>query len=96
MVSSFSNCDDRLRWLATVRARVGVPWDCPLPYVTGGVAIGSLEVSGGDVVSPLTGAGTLTRACWAAGGGIEAKIADRWTAKLEYLYVDLGSGEGLP
>ena len=92
--SSFGNCDSKLRWLATARARVGVAWDRLLPYVTGGVAIGSLDVSEGDLVSTLTGSGTVTRTGWTAGGGIEAKIDDRWTAKLEYLYVDLGSGDG--
>jgi len=29
---------------------------------------------------------------WAAGGGIEAKITRTISAKLEYLYVDLGNG----
>ena len=27
---------------------------------------------------------------WTAGGGIEAKLAGNWSAKVEYLYVDLG------
>lgn len=28
---------------------------------------------------------------WVAGGGIEAALCGRWTGKLEYLYMDLGS-----
>jgi outer membrane immunogenic protein len=28
---------------------------------------------------------------WTIGGGVEAKLWGAWSAKLEYLYVDLGS-----
>ena len=88
-----ANCDSKLRWLGTARARIGVTWDRLLPYVTGGLAVGSLKVSEGDPqLSILTGSGTITRVGWTAGGGIEAKINDRWSSKLEYLYVDLGRG----
>jgi outer membrane immunogenic protein len=30
---------------------------------------------------------------WTIGGGIEAQIAGPWSAKVEYLYVDLGDGD---
>jgi outer membrane immunogenic protein len=90
--SSLGNCDTKLRWLGTARARVGVGWDRLLPYVTGGVAVGSLRSSEGDLQSLLTGSGSVTRAGWTAGAGIEARIDNRWSTKLEYLYVDLGSG----
>src|SRR5262249_28656785 len=29
---------------------------------------------------------------WTAGGGVEWAFADNWTAKVEYLYVNLGNG----
>ena len=93
-LSSFGDCSSKLRWLGTARARVGVAWDRLLPYVTGGLAVGSLDVSEGDQVSLLSGSGTVTRAGWTAGAGIEARIDNRWSAKLEYLYVDLGSSDG--
>jgi outer membrane immunogenic protein len=32
-----------------------------------------------------------TRTGWVAGGGLEAALTGNWTAKIEYLYVDLGS-----
>jgi outer membrane immunogenic protein len=32
-----------------------------------------------------------TKTGWTVGGGIEAAIAGPWTAKVEYLYVDLGN-----
>ncbi len=34
---------------------------------------------------------TKTKAGWTAGAGVEYAFAGPWTAKLEYLYVDLGS-----
>lgn len=33
-----------------------------------------------------------TQAGWTGGGGIEWAFADNWTAKVEYLYVNLGNG----
>jgi outer membrane immunogenic protein len=91
--ATFANCEAKLSWLGTGRARIGYAWDRLLPYVTGGVAVGSLQSSEGNG-SPPSGSGTVTRVGWTVGGGIEAKINDRWSAKFEYLYVDLGSGEG--
>lgn len=34
---------------------------------------------------------TRTKAGWTAGAGIEGALANNWTVKLEYLYVDLGN-----
>jgi len=90
-----ANCDTKLTWLGTARARVGMMWDRLLPYVTGGLAVGSLKSTEGSPAAPaIFGSGTATRAGWTAGAGIEAKIDERWSAKFEYLYVDLGSGKG--
>jgi outer membrane immunogenic protein len=33
---------------------------------------------------------------WTAGGGIETMFSPRLSAKLEYLYVDLGRGDVIP
>jgi outer membrane immunogenic protein len=35
---------------------------------------------------------THTQSGWTAGGGIEWAFTDNWTAKVEYLYVNLGNG----
>jgi outer membrane immunogenic protein len=79
-------CETRNSWLGTVRGRVGVAWDRVMPYVTGGLAVG-------DVRANPVGFGGVseTKAGWTIGGGIEAAIAGNITAKVEYLYVDLGS-----
>ena len=38
------------------------------------------------------GRSDTTKTGWTLGGGVEAAIAGPWTAKVEYLYVDLGNG----
>ena len=80
------SCQTRNNWLGTVRGRVGYAWDRFMPYFTGGVAFG-------DVEARRTGfAGVSdTNVGWTVGAGLEGVIAGNWTAKLEYLYVDLGS-----
>ncbi len=68
-----------------MRGRVGYAFDRFLPYFTGGLAFG-------DVEARRTGfAGSKdTNAGWTVGVGIEGVIAGNWTAKVEYLYADLG------
>lgn len=78
-------CQTQQSWLGTTRARVGYAFDRWLPYVTGGVAYGNIQA-----VQP-TGTTTTTNAGWTAGGGLEYGIDRNWSAKLEYLHVDLGT-----
>jgi outer membrane immunogenic protein len=91
---SLINCETKLNWLGTARARIGVAVDRLLPYLTAGAAFGSLKSSEGAPPFGLFGSGTSTRVGWTAGVGVEARLDDRWSAKLEYLYVDLGNREG--
>ncbi|MGZ9141851.1 MAG: outer membrane protein, partial [Candidatus Binatia bacterium] len=82
-------CGTRLDALGTLRGRLGYamgPSGSILPYVTGGLAVGNLQ--GWDNLTPSEG--SRFRAGWTVGAGIEARIAPQWTAKLEYLHVDLG------
>jgi len=79
-------CTTGDNWLSTVRGRLGYAADRFMPYITGGAAFGDIKASGPG----LTGTDT-TNAGWTVGGGIEFAIAGHWTAKAEYLYVDLGS-----
>jgi outer membrane immunogenic protein len=88
---SFNNafcagCETKSEWLATVRGRLGYSLDRVMPYITGGLAVGDIHAN-----VPGFGGMSDTRAGWTIGGGIEAAIVDRWTAKVEYLYTDLGS-----
>jgi outer membrane immunogenic protein len=89
-VCAGQSCSTRNDWLGTVRGRVGYAVDRFLPYVTGGAAFGDIKTS----VAGL-GDATTTRAGWTVGGGLEANIAGPWSAKVEYLYVDLGRGDSV-
>jgi outer membrane immunogenic protein len=85
--SGFS-CENRNNWLSTVRGRFGFAFDRFLPYVTGGAAFGDIKTSVARI-----GDTNATKTGWTVGGGLEAAIAGPWTAKVEYLHVDLGSGD---
>jgi outer membrane immunogenic protein len=81
-----------------------------LPYLTGGLAYGQVSttdtVSGANNVGAQgTNGGSLvavsgalsnstTKVGWTIGGGIEGVLGGNWTAKIEYLYVDLGTVSG--
>jgi len=80
-----AGCKTSNNWLATVRGRIGYAFDRFLPYITGGLAIGDIKAS-----QPGFAGAKDTNAGWTAGGGFEFVIAGNWTAKAEYLYVDLG------
>ena len=45
--------------------------------------------AGGGALASI-GSTSTTRAGWTAGVGVEGKITQNWSAKLEYLYMDLG------
>jgi outer membrane immunogenic protein len=79
-------CKTSDTWLSTVRGRLGYAADRFLPYITGGAAFGDIRAS-----MPGFAAASTDNAGWTLGGGLEAALARNWTAKVEYLYVDLGS-----
>ena len=60
-----------------------------LIYATGGLAVG--KVHAWDLFTPASG--SQFRAGYTVRAGIETAFAQNWTAKLEYLYVDLGSAQ---
>jgi outer membrane immunogenic protein len=78
-------CKTSNTWLSTVRGRLGYAADRFMPYVTGGAAFGNIRATVGGLQTGTTNTG------WTLGGGLEAALAANWTAKVEYLYVDLGN-----
>ena len=66
-----------------------------LLYGTAGVAYGQVKDSATITAPAASVNGTFkdVRAGWTAGAGVEGTIGGGWTAKLEYLYVDLGKTE---
>jgi outer membrane immunogenic protein len=72
-------------WFGTLRARIGYAINNVMLYGTGGLAYGELkgEFFGLEEDKTLVG--------WTAGAGIEYGFTQNWSAKLEYLYMDLAS-----
>lgn len=94
-----------LRWLGTLRGRLGIVVDQSLlVYGTGGLAYGKVDGSTtitetlgySDTPAPFGTGGSFsgTRTGWTAGGGFEYMFAPNWSVKAEYLYYDLGQVTG--
>jgi len=84
----------RIDYLGTVRARLGVAFDRALIYATGGLAYGDVRNSAtfynGAGVATYTGSSNKTRAGYTIGGGIEYAITNTISVRGEYLYYNLG------
>jgi outer membrane immunogenic protein len=82
-------------WLSTTRGRLGFAYGPWLLYGTGGLAVAHVGYSdnflGLHGVGPINSSSDYTALGWTAGGGAEWAFASRWSVKLEYLFVDLGS-----
>jgi opacity protein-like surface antigen len=99
----FESIGSRTDWLGTARARAGVTLDGILLYGTGGAAWGrvvttlsqSCLVVGCGTVSLLPQAASSTSTTdkmgWVAGVGAEYALSTNWSAKAEWLYIDLGT-----
>ena len=81
----FASAD--LNWLSTIRARAGFAADRMLIYATGGVAWADMDYTANVNGNRFSGGETATG--YAVGGGIEWALSTNWTAKAEYLYIDL-------
>jgi outer membrane immunogenic protein len=84
----------------TLRMRLGYAVsDRALVYVTGGLIGGHVKVSSTftapNVGVVFSGVNSSTKAGWAAGGGVEYFLSQRWSTKIEAVYYDLGSSTTL-
>ncbi|MBN9600940.1 MAG: porin family protein [Afipia sp.] len=81
-------------WYGTLRGRVGYAFNNVLFYGTGGLAFGELKGQNFALSESRTGMG------WTVGLGAEFALTRNWSAKAEYLYVDLSQRDftldGLP
>jgi outer membrane immunogenic protein len=100
-ITSLISASKRVDWLGTVRGRLGfLITPTLLAYGTGGLAYGQAKSSSGiseqlgfiDTPAPFGTFGSFsqTRVGWTAGGGLEWMFLPNWSAKVEYLYYDLG------
>lgn len=71
----------------TVRARVGLPIDRFMPYITGGLAWANARMEDPGLKETDTYTG------WTIGGGVEVAVTDNITIKGEYLYIDYGGAK---
>ena len=81
-----TTCQTEIDYLGTTRARIGFAMDRFLPYATAGFASALVDGSTGGVSSS-----SKFHFGWTAGGGLEWAMADGWSMRAEYLYVDLSS-----
>ena len=88
----------RMRWLATVRGRLGYTWLNTLVYATGGLAIGDVKstvdatrIDGPTAEAQFAGSYSATRTGYVVGGGIEQALSNLVSLRLEYLHFDLGN-----
>jgi len=92
--------------LGTVRGRAGfLVTPTLLAYGTAGLAFGEADLSAAwfsPSLSPkLSGGGTAygrqdMRTGWTGGGGVEWMFLPKWSAKVEYVFYDLGTVTTLP
>jgi outer membrane immunogenic protein len=75
-------------WYGTLRGRGGFSFNNVLLYGTAGVAYGGLR---GEAIGGVSESKTLGG--WTAGIGMEIGLTPAWTARAEYLYIDL-AGRG--
>jgi opacity protein-like surface antigen len=83
----------KLTWFGTLRPRIGYALGNWLLYATGGVALGQVGADATAAVGPFiaTNNRSQSRDGWTLGGGVEVGLAPGWSAKIEYLYLNLGS-----
>jgi outer membrane immunogenic protein len=82
----------RLKALLTGRARVGVAFDWIMPYVTAGAALASVSDDLTVTVGGVSGSFSTqsgSRLGWTAGAGVDFALTSNWSARLEYLYVNI-------
>lgn len=88
----------RFNWYTTFTGRIGFAWDHWLWYLKGGGAVAEIrntaaDLDGAPLATDPTDVSRLTKTYvgWAIGAGMEYGIAEHWSLKAEYLYMDFGS-----
>jgi outer membrane immunogenic protein len=81
----------KIPYFGTLRGRLGFAFDCGcvMAYATAGIAYGAYEPYA--TVLGITVSKTYTNPALAVGAGVEWRVAQQWTAKLEGLYLDTGN-----
>ena len=84
----------KTHYLVTIGPRIGYAFGRWLPYVTGGLAIGDLDlfqrIRGLTYFFEEGGKQIETNVGWMIGGGLEYALTAHWSMRAQYQYVDLG------
>jgi len=85
--SSSPTITQSIDWFGTIRGRLGYAFGNVLPYVTGGFAFG-----GATRTSSFTSASqSLGVTGYTIGAGVEVGLANNWSIKGEYQYLNFGA-----
>jgi outer membrane immunogenic protein len=81
-------------WFGTLRPRLGYAVGNWLLYATGGGAVAEVAAKATAATGSFVAVDnrSQTRDGWTLGGGVEVEIARGWSARIEYLHLDFGSG----
>jgi outer membrane immunogenic protein len=87
-----ANCRTEVDWLASLTGRLGYAWGPSLLYVKGGAAWAGDHYFVRFPATPIFDerSGEQTHSGWTIGGGFEYGFSPNWSAKIEYMYADLG------
>lgn len=91
--SAQTTVTETLDYIGTLRGRAGYTFGRWLVYGTGGLAWSQARIIEAPGVALDEDKVLRTRIGWAAGAGTELAVAPLWSARLEYLYYQLGSIE---
>ncbi len=93
VTNGFVTISQDMTYLGTVRGRLGLTFDRFMVYGTGGLAFANIESN-----TRINGLGNLytgkkddMRTGYTVGGGVEYAFTNNLSAKVEYLYYDLGT-----
>ncbi len=79
-------CETKSKWLATLRPRIGYAADRVLFYLAFGDVL----------VNTTANWQSADKTGWTAGAGVEGAFTDHWTARIEYLFLDLQNANFTP
>jgi outer membrane immunogenic protein len=96
LAATLGSAEQSIKWFSTARGRLGWADNGWLVYITGGGAWAGVDAttafseSFGAVTLTQSNTTSLTRGGWVLGAGTEVRISGPWSAKFEYLFMDLG------
>ena len=83
--------NEQLEYLASLRGRAGYAMGSWTPFVTGGIAWASTRYSRTDLTTGNEDANPSNiRLGYVLGGGLDYRLDQGWSARVEYLYNNLG------